>query len=174
MDLPRECRESLAHRGGVERRVAPRPEHRGEERRLHLPEHDVGVGHGERSAAPIARGPRIRARGVWADAVARAVEVQDRAAAGGDRVDRHHRRAHAHAGDLRLERALELTRVVRDVGRGAAHVEADDALEPGSERRAHRTDDPAGRTGQDRVLALEAVRIGEAAVRLHEEQARAG
>jgi hypothetical protein len=34
--------------------------------------------------------------------------MQDRPAAGGDGVDAHHRRAHAHARDLGVEGALEL------------------------------------------------------------------
>ena len=46
--------------------------------------------------------------------------------------------------------------VERDVGRGAAHVEADDLVEPRHRRGARRADDAAGRAGQDRVLALEA------------------
>ena len=99
--------------------------------------------------------------------------MQDRAAARRHRVDRHHRRAHAHAGHLGLERALELAGVKRDVGRGAAHVEADDVVEPGHRRGARGADDAAGRAGQDRVLALEASRLGQAAVRLHEIQPRA-
>ena len=60
---------------------------------------------------------------------------------------------------------------MRDVGRGAAHVEADDALVSGSQCRLHRADDTASGTGQDRVLALKTPRIGEAAVGLHEHQA---
>ena len=38
--------------------------------------------------------------------------------------------------------------------------------------RAHRADDAARRAREDRVLALEAVRIGQAAVRLHEQEPR--
>ena len=36
-----------------------------------------------------------------------------------------------------------------------------------------RADDAAGGTGEDRILALEGARVGEAAVRLHEHEARA-
>ena len=68
----------------------------------------------------------------------------------------HHRRAQAHAGDLGVERALVLAGVVRDVGRRAAHVEADDlARSPRAATPATRADDAARRPGQDRVLALE-------------------
>ena len=98
--------------------------------------------------------------------------MEDRAAARGDGVDREHRCAQANAGDLRLEGALEIgelgPREVRDVGRGAAHVEADHLVEAGVEARAHHADDAARRPREDRVLALEAARAGEPAVRLHE------
>src|SRR5205085_436749 len=78
-----------------------------------------------------------------------------------------------YAGNLGLELALERSRVVRHVGGRAAHVEADDAREAGRFRGARRADDAAGRTREDRVLALEAPRIGKAAIRLHKEQAHA-
>jgi hypothetical protein len=164
----------------VERFIAARPEHAREERRLDLAEREVGIGHRQRPAAAIARRPRVRAGALRADAKARAVEGEDRAAAGGDGVDRHHRRPHANAGDARLERALELASVVADVGRGAAHVEADDldrlAVVAGDAElgRAHHADDAAGRAGQDRVLALERIRLREAARRLHEVELDAG
>ncbi len=86
----------------------------------------------------------------------------------------HHRRAHAHAGDLGLERALELAGEVRHVGRGAAHVEADHLLEARLARGLRHADHAAGRAGQDRVLALEQLGGGQAARRHHEQQPRAG
>ena len=105
-----------------------------------------------------------------ADPEARAVEDQDRAAAGRHGVDRHHRRAQAHARHLGLERALVGAGEVGDIGRGAAHVEGDDPLEPGERGDPHGADDAAGRPGQDRVLALEAPGVDQPAVRLHEHQ----
>ena len=84
--------------------------------------------------------------------------MQDRAAAGGDRMDQHHRRAHAHARDFRLEGALVFAVEMRDVGRGAAHVEADEAIEAGLPSGLRHADHAAGRAGQNRVLALEQVR----------------
>ena len=44
---------------------------------------------------------------------------------------------------------------------------------PAAAAGAHHADDAAGRPRQDRVLALEGARVGEAAVRLHEEQPHA-
>jgi hypothetical protein len=78
--------------------------------------------------------------------------AEDRPAARGDGVDGHHGRAHPHARHLRLELALELARVVRHVGGGAAHVEADDLLEPGGLRRAHHPMMPPA--GPDRIESL--------------------
>src|SRR5437667_9058190 len=141
--------------------------------RLDLAGHQVGVGDGERAASPVAGRARVRARRIRADTIAGPVEMQDRAAAGGDAVDAHHRRAHAHAGDAGLEFALELAGVMRYVGGRAAHVESDDAVEARGEGGPHRADDAARRPRQDRILALEAARVGEAAVRLYEQQPHA-
>ena len=160
-----ERRELRAHDVGVERLVAARAEHARKEVGLDLADHHVAVGDRQRAAAAVAAGPGIRARGLRADAEARAVERADRAAAGGDGVDAHHRRAQAHAGDLGVERALVFAGAVRDVGRRAAHVEADDAVEAREPRHLDRADDAARGAGQDRVLALEQVRVGEAAAR---------
>ena len=99
--------------------------------------------------------------------------MQDRAAAGRDRVDQHHRRAHAHARDLGLEGALVFAVVMRHVGRGAAHVEADQMLEASLAAGLGHADHAAGGAGQDRVLALEQFGGGEPAGRHHEHQADA-
>ncbi len=96
LDVARQCLEFLAYHRRVEWLVALQPEDLRKEGRLDFAEHHVGVGHSERSAAPIAGRPRISPRRVRADAVARAVEMQDRATARCHRMDRHHRRAHAH------------------------------------------------------------------------------
>ena len=60
--------------------------------------------------------------------------------------------------------------IVRHVGRSAAHVEADHPVVAAELRRPRHADDAARRPRQDRVLALEGVRIGEPAGGLHEEQ----
>ena len=43
----------------------------------------------------------------------------------------HHRRAQTHAGDLGVKAAFEGAGIVGHIGRGAAHVEADQMLKPG-------------------------------------------
>ena len=159
---------------GVQRLVAVRPEHPREVLRLDAAEHHVGVGDGERAAAPVAGRAGVGTGRVRADPVPGAVEVQDRTAAGRDGVDVDHRRAQPHAGHLGVEDPLVPPGVVRDVGRGAAHVEADDVVEAGELRHPYHADDAAGRAGQDRVLAAEVPGLGQAAVGLHEHQPDAG
>ena len=166
--------ELLAHDFGVERLVAVRPEHFGKEFGDEPAGHQIGVGDGERAAAPISCGAGIGAGGIGADAKPRAVEMQDRAAAGRDGMDLHHRRAHPDARDFRLESALEFAVVVRDVGRSAAHVEADDALEPGARAGPRHRDHAARRPREDRVLAGEEPGRRESSRRHHEHHPRAG
>ena len=100
--------------------------------------------------------------------------MQDRTAARRHRVDAHHRRAHAHARHFRLEGALESAVIMRDIGRRAAHVEADDAVEPGRLAGLCQRNDAACRAGKNRILALKEVRRGQAAGGHHEHQPDAG
>ena len=169
-DLGGQGGEFLVHDRDVGRLVGIRPEHLGKETRLQLADHQVGVGDGQRAALAIAGRAGIGARRFGPDAKAGAIEGQDRAAAGCHRVDRHHRRAHAHACDLALEAALESAGIVGDIRRGAAHVEGDDLLETGERADPHGTDDAAGRARQDGVLAPEHLGVDQAAVALHEHQ----
>ena len=169
-ELHRERRELRARRVAVERQIAGCAENLREQLRIDLADHDIAVGHGQGATASVRGRPRVRARRLRTDAEARAIEDADRAASRRDRVNLHHRRPQAHARDLGDERALVLSGVMRDVGGGTAHVEADDLVEAGELRDLHRPDDAAGRAGQDCVLALEAVRVGQSARRLHELQ----
>jgi hypothetical protein len=57
---------------------------------------------------------------------------------------------------------------VADIGRGAAHVEADQPVEPAPPARCDHADDAARRPRQDRVAPWNSCRIGQPAVRLHE------
>ena len=170
-DLFGQFGEGLLHGVGVERLVLVRAENLREEIGDELADQHIGVGDGERAAAAVAFRAGIGAGGIRADAEARPIEVQHRAAAGRDRVNEHHRRAHAHARDLGLEGALVFAVVVRHVGGGAAHVEADQILEAGFAAGLGHADHAAGGAGQDRVLALEQLGGGEAARRHHEHQA---
>ena len=48
---------------------------------------------------------------IGADAQASALEMQNRTAAGGDRMDMHHRCAHAHTRDLGVEAAFNFSQI---------------------------------------------------------------
>ncbi len=160
--------------GGVERHVAVRTEYGREQRRIDLADHDVAVGDRQRAAATVGGGTRIRAGRFGPDPEACAIEAADRSAAGRHGVNAHHRRPQPHPGDFGDECALVFARVVGDVGRRATHVEADDLVEAREARHLHRTDDATGRARQDRVLALEAMCLGQPARGLHELQADPG
>src|SRR5262245_62170054 len=112
LDLGGKLIELLAYYLDVKRLVSVRPEHFWEIFWLNLPQHDVAVGDRQRPAAPVTGWAGIGAGRIRADAIALAVEMQDRAAAGRDGVDRQHWGAHAHAGHLRLELALEFAGVM--------------------------------------------------------------
>ncbi len=167
-DPGRHLREGRVHRRVVERLVAAGSEDLREERRLQLADHHVGVGDCERPAAAVAFRAGVGAGAFRSGAEPAAVVDQDRAAAGGDGVDPHHRHPHAHARHLGLERALVVAGEVRHVGRGAAHVEADHLLEAGEPGGLGHADDAAGRARQYGVAAEEQLGRGEATRRRHE------
>ena len=170
-DFLRQIVESVPHRLAVERLILMRPENLREEIRDQLADHHIGVGHRQRPVAAVAFWSRIGARAVGSDAEARAVEMQDRAAARGDRMDQHHWRAHAHAGDLGLEGALVFAVEMRHVGRSAAHVKADQAVEAGLPPGLRHADHAAGRSRQDGVFSLKQFRRRQPARGHHEHQA---
>ena len=155
--------EGGAHGVGVKWLVLRRAEDFGKEIRDKLADHHIGVGHGERAAAAIAFWAGIGAGGIRADAKPRTVEMQDRAAASRYGMNKHHRRAHAHTGDFGLERAFVLASKMRHVGRGTAHVEADEPGETRSPAGLRHADDAGRRTRQDRILAAEQFGRGEPA-----------
>src|SRR5690606_5164228 len=138
-----------------------RAEHGREVRGLDPPQHQVRVGERERAAAAVAGRAGYRAGRVRADPEPAAVEPQARTAAGGHGVDVEHGRAQPDAGHLLVVDPLELPGVVGDVGRGAAHVEADHAVEPGELGQAYHADQPTGRAGEDGVLAAEVSGLGQ-------------
>ena len=86
----------------------------------------------------------------------------------------HHRRAHTYAGHQGFETALEFAVEMRDVRRCPAHVEADQLVETRGRRGSYHAYNAAGRTGKNRVLALEQAGIRQTAIRLHEHQLRPG
>ena len=116
------------------------------ERRVELADHHVAVGHRQRTAAPIRR----RARDSRPPTPGRRESARRRTCRSSRRPPRPcgcciiGARSRTPATSV-IERALVLAGVVRDVGRRAAHVEADDPVEAGEPRHLDRADDAAGR-----------------------------
>ncbi|MNV43589.1 hypothetical protein D3C71_1353050 [compost metagenome] len=158
------------HRIGVQCFVGGGAKHAGEVTRLHLAHHHVGIGHGQRAAPAVAHRAWVGACALGAHSEAGTVVGQHRAAASRHRVDAHHGGAHAHTSDVGFELALERTGVVTHISGRSAHVKADDLFMPGQARRARHAYDATCGPRQNRILALEGTRIGEAPRRLHEEQ----
>ena len=131
---------------------------------------------GSLAAAAVARRSRHGARRARADAQrAAGVAPGDRAAAGADGVDVERRQRDRPARDL-ARAGLGDGAVVHDahVGRGAAHVEAQRALDAGRARRERGAGGAAGRAREDRPGGVPggAREIGEAAVALHDRRLR--
>ncbi len=171
-NLARQILELLPHRFGIEVLIGLGSENLRKEARHDLADHQIGIGHGQRPAFAVAGRARIGTGRIGTDREAHSVVMQDRAAARRHRVDQHHRRAHPHAGNLGLETALIGAVVAADIGRCAAHVEADDAIEARHSRRTCRADHAAGGTRQQRILATQALGFSQAAAGLHQEQPR--
>ena len=132
---PLVAREGLGEAAGGAERAVEVERHRAAEQAggREPAEQQVGVGDGEGVAAPVGGGAGVGAGGLRADVErAAGVEASDRAAAGADRVDVDGGRARRQAVDVDVGPRGERAVAERDVGRGAAHVEADHALEAGA------------------------------------------
>ena len=152
----------------VERLVAPRPKQRREMRRRNPPEHEIAIGHRQWPAIAIAGRPRLRPRALGPDSKAHPVEAADRSAPRRHGMDLHHRRADAHPRDHALFGQFEPPAVMRDVGRGAAHVEPDQPFLADCFARRDHPDHAPGGPRQDRIFAAKRRGVGQPAVRLHE------
>src|SRR5436190_5057397 len=71
----------------IERSIAADAEHRREEIRLNFAKHHIAVGDGEWTVFAIARWSRVSSSGIRADAIARAIKMQNRSAAGSHRMN---------------------------------------------------------------------------------------
>ena len=144
-------------------------------------EHQIGVGHCRlRAAKPIAGRARRGAGALRAETQRAVLDARDRAAAGADFEDIHHRDLHRQrrlvAADQRRAGGQRLA-VMDDagLGGGAAHVEGDGIVD--LERAAQRlgADDAGGRAGFQHAHALVLRLLGfvKPAGRLHDQE-RAG
>ena len=164
--------EPVPHGPGIQRLVPVRAEDGWELVRPQLAQHDVAVCHRQRAPATIGGRARHGPGGLRPDPQARAVEATDRTAARGHCVNAQHRGAQPDAGHHRVRGPLIVAGEMRDVGRGAAHVEADNAVVARRARRLGHAHHAARRSGQDGVLAPERARRRQAAAGLHEKQRR--
>src|SRR6478672_2482005 len=130
----------------VERQILRRSENLWKKFRNEFADHYIGVSNGQRSLAAVTFRAGIGSGRVGTDTETRAIEMQDRTAAGGDRMDEHHRSAHAHAGNLCFECPLILAVEMRNVGRRSAHVEADETIETRLTSGFRHADDASSRT----------------------------
>ena len=92
---------------GIQRLFAFRAEDSGKVPRLDPAQHDIAVGDSQGPAPSVTRRAGVCASRVRADPKTRAIECEDRSAAGGDGVYVHHGRTHPHAGDQGLKAALK-------------------------------------------------------------------
>ena len=171
--LPGQHRKLLLHRLRIQGLVGTRAKHPGKEIGLHLAHHHIGIGHRQGAATAVAGRPRVRACALRPDAQTCAVKQQQGAAPGRHGVNAHHRRAHAHTGHLGFKLALEHTRVVRHIGRGAAHVKTNHFVVPGLLGGARHAHYAACRATQNRVFAGKGLGVRQSAGRLHEHQTHA-
>ena len=142
----RHLRESLPDHRNIQRLIRVGTKHPGEIIRLDPSQHHIAVGHTQRPLVAVTGRPRAGAGRLRAHPVSGAIELQDRAATGGHGMDSHHRRTHANARDLGIESTLELTGIMADIGRGAAHIESDQFIETGRGRGLDHTNHATGRT----------------------------
>ncbi len=96
--------------------------------------------------------------------------MKNRTSPGRNRMNVHHRRAHPDSGHQGIETALIFSVEMSDIGRCAPHIETDDLVVAAHCRGLYHADHPPGRTGEDRILALEEMSISQTTVRLHKHQ----
>ena len=135
-------------------------------------EEEIDVGEGERTAAAVAGRPGLCSGALRPDAQPAACEAADRAAAGRHRLDGERRRHQVGVADAVLEDVLEVAGVARHVGRRAAHVEAEQAIEPRPPSGPRRPRHAAGRSREQAVLGAEAVAPHQAAGAGHHVERR--
>ena len=162
------------HGGPVQRLVLIGTEYRREMRGDELAQQHIGVRYRQRPAVAIGRRTGIGTGRIRSDAEPAAIRMQDRPAPRGDSVDAHHRGADADTGHFGVKRPFIFARRMRHVGRGAAHVKADNLGVARLSRRLHHADHATRRAGQDRVLALKPAGPGQPTRRHHELQCRPG
>ena len=171
LDGQRQRLELVDHRAHVQRLIAVRTKYRREQFGTKFADHHIAIRDRQRAAASVSGWARVGTGTLRPNAKFAAVKRADRATTGRHGVYLHDRCAQTHTRDLGLKGALVFAGKVRHVGRCATHVEADHLVEAGELSHRCGANDAARRAGQDCVLALKLVRVGQAARALHELQA---
>ena len=129
--------------------------------RIHVSERQVRVGHRRPvAAAGVAGGPRSGAGALGPDRERAVIEPGDGAAAGADGLHRDHRLAQRPPAQRAVARDLRLAvQDQADIGGGAAHVEADGALQPERAGHAAGGGDAGGGTGRGEAERQAAQRL---------------
>ena len=138
--------------------------------RIEPSEQQVDIRERQGTARPVARRSGVGAGAARADPQPVAVEPADRAASGGDALDRQRRGDEVNIADLVLEEVFVVRVETGDVGAGAAHVEGDEPLEAGSTGGPCRADDSSRRSAQQAVLGVERARRDQTAGAGHHVQ----
>ena len=142
------------------------------------PQHQIGIGDGERATTAIGRRARIGARRLWPHLKAFTVKAQDRATTGGHGVDWQHRRLQLHPRDGGFRAALPRLFIgaMEHVGGGPPHVETNHRLMrqagkgQGLARGGHGTHHAPGGPGENRVLGQQQRTGGQRSARAHHPQ----
>ncbi len=144
------------------------------------PKQKVRIGNGGHGSAAKTDRPRLRSRRLRSHAQhAAGIEAGNRSASGPGGMNVQHGHAYRHAGHHRFARQLRAPggRIGQEnIGRCAAHIEADDALEAGPAGHLAGADHSARRPRQHRAhrLRRRAPRRDDAARGLHHVHAAAG
>ncbi len=171
LNLFRQGGKFLMHRIGIQWLILIGTKDGWEELRLQFPQHHIAISHRQRTTAPIGSRSWIGTCAFGSNAESCAIKLTDRSPARCNSMDQHHGRAHPHTRDQGLKSPLIFAIVMGDIGRGAPHIEGDDLIKACLFRCLHRSDDTARRAGQDGILTLEQLCIGQSAIGLHELQA---
>ena len=131
----------------IERQVCLRPKNSRKVLGQHAPQQNVGVGQRKWARTAIAGWARIGTRRIRADAKTRAIEMQNRPATCGDRVNAQHGGAQPDAGHLGFKFTLKFTGIMRDIGRCTPHIETNRTLKPSPFTDPSHSHDTAGRAG---------------------------
>ena len=177
---PQRCRQlgkALLHHHQIGRQIPLGTKHRRKLGHLQAPQQQMGIGEAKRPAPPVTSRPWISTSGTGPHLQALLLGAEDRAATGGNRMNRQPRCQQREAGNLGLRTALHIRKAhtrwhAEDIGGGAAHVEPHQGPigHTSPLRRRHRSHHAAGGPRQDRVLGQQGRRVQQSSAGSHHPQ----